>query len=147
MIIIGGDEGSENKKFVTINAANVGSSPTTITNVLLFGFDSLEEYWRMKPSYTAIVNHISSAQPLPYFLAAGQQFVSKAIQNELVDGFMQTKLMAMGVATSSLKKPVFARLMPRKLDAPIPVFQKGHLNLTFFWALVVLVAAIINLVV
>lgn len=71
----------DNKTYLVFNVANVGNGDTTITHVVLYGFDGMWARLRNRHSWAALVNHPQDAQPIPYVLKAGQTFMSLCHQD------------------------------------------------------------------
>jgi hypothetical protein len=117
------DNGLQPKKYIVVNAVNVGTADTTITHVVAFTFANRLQYWRRKQRKAFIVNHASHAQPIPYVLEVGRQFMSLASQTSEMEELSRTDLLYIGVIHASGAKPVFARVKPiepPKPDAEVP---------------------------
>ena len=78
--------------YVTVNACNVGSAATTITNLAFSATPPLwKRLWRKKPLGEYVVISPSPSQPIPHKLDVGEKWFGMAIQDETVD-----KLLAAG---------------------------------------------------
>jgi hypothetical protein len=80
MMLIGGDD-DEDARYVMVSVTNIGSSPTTITHMVLGDFENLWSFLRGKRRWATIVpypNKNMQAPNIPYLLMPGTQWTGLA---------------------------------------------------------------------
>ena len=110
-LFIGSRLGEE--KFIKMNISNVGGQPTTLQNVVIFGYKNRLSYIRNKHSYSGVVPmHDQYTPPLPHLLELGSTWATRLFQTEVEKTIKKDalKFIAMGVYYSSSKKPKLNRL-------------------------------------
>jgi hypothetical protein len=91
MLVIGGFPTDDEKKlYLIVRATNVGSKKTTVTNVVIFSFNSLWQRLRGRPAWAAVFNNTDPSYRLPYILDVGHNFSSRADQTGLVEKIRDT---------------------------------------------------------
>jgi hypothetical protein len=111
MILVGGDIDDRNT-YISMSVYNVGDAPTTITNVVLFGYRNRVRRWlRRTQDKAAIVNH-SLAQPIPYVTPGGGRFMSRVIQDTEVEAWSREYCLYLGVCHSMSRRPFLMRVKP-----------------------------------
>jgi len=96
--------------YLALSVANVGKADTTITHVILYGFDGWWSYVRGRPIKTAVVNHGLAAYPIPYVLRPGQTFMSLAHQDADLEKWSREMRLYGGVIHSFKKQPLLMRV-------------------------------------
>lgn len=112
MIVIGGPVIDDHQKYIYLSLSNRGNAGTTISNVGLFGYDTVLKYIFGKPSFTAIVNHSDTAYILPGTIEAGKDWKSKCIQNAELEELTRSKIFCFAVFHSFADKPVRIKIHP-----------------------------------
>lgn len=103
----------ESDTFVVYTVSNVGTLPTTITHVVLYGYTTWFDYVRRKAIKTALVN---SGPPLshavPYVLKNGETFSAVATQDEMIRKWSRQYRLYGAVIHSGSDRDVRTRIMP-----------------------------------
>jgi hypothetical protein len=124
MIMVGGVI-EDNNTYIGMTVYNVGDAPTTITNVVLFGYrNRLRRWLRRTEDKAAIVNH-SLAQAIPYTLAGGGRFMSRAIQAPELEEWSRHYCLYMGVCHSMSRRPFLMRVKPIAADRDMAILQSA----------------------
>jgi len=111
MQVMGGYNKDE-KKYVVVNIANIGSAKTTITNVVAFTYKNFLHRLLNRPSKTFVVNHDVAGYQIPYAIDAGCTFMSMVIQDDEMETLSASGVLYMGVIHSLSARPVLARVRP-----------------------------------
>jgi hypothetical protein len=89
MIKVGGSV-EDKKQYVAVWAANTGDRPTTVTNLCFQYYRNTWNYFRNKPRRSMVVTSPSEAQPIPFRLGPGEEWLGMAIQDRALT-FMAKK--------------------------------------------------------
>jgi hypothetical protein len=118
-ILIGNQTSDET--FIKLNIRSVGGQPTTLQNVIIFGYEnklSYIPYIRNKPSYSGEVPVLDQyTPPLPHFLGLGTIWQTRISQKNLESVIEEhaLKYIRIGVYDSSSKQ-----IRSKKLPAQKP---------------------------
>jgi len=114
MKVIGVNEVSEDKTWVSVDAANIGDRPTTITTLGTRYYPSWFEKLRNKPKYSTVVPSPLSGR-LPYKLGPGERWSGCFEQDRFEEEVYQGGILVVELYTSHAKSPNKVRV---KLQSP-----------------------------
>jgi hypothetical protein len=109
--IIGGYERDDNK-YLNVTVTNRGSSPTTITHMVLYDYPNRLARWvpqclyrRVKRFHaeTAVVNAIGSPGPIPFVLEPGRMWMGRATQTPDLERMIEGGRLYVGIICSHSK--------------------------------------------
>jgi hypothetical protein len=107
------------EKFIHITIRNIGSQPTTLQKVVIFGYKNSLSYMRNKYSFIGVVPmHDHYTPALPHLLELGSTWQTRIIQTEVEKAIKldALKVIVIGVNDSSSKKPKLNRLNIKMLS-------------------------------
>jgi hypothetical protein len=99
------------EKYLSITISNQGTSPTTLTSLGLFGYDTLLKYYFRRPSFTAIIPKQIGAQ-LPTSLAVGSEWKALCVQDEKIEELSRSKLLCFVVSHSFSSSETRIKIRP-----------------------------------
>ena len=102
---------SENKKFVHVEAANIGDQKTTLTNLVGKHHKTLlNKILRRVPSTSFVVNVQISPQQIPCQLGPGERWTGSFEQTAELENMMKKGVFYIEVYHSSNPKPIYKRV-------------------------------------
>lgn len=103
----------DEREFVVMRVTNRGDRPTTITNMgyLQYRDDFVARWNRNGNAFAAIVPQPSDAQPLPFVLAPGVQWVGMGVQDAELSQMARTGCLMCAVYHSHTNKPIRRRVV------------------------------------
>ena len=112
MKIYGGRVPDE-REFIVMRVTNRGDRPTTITNMgyLLYRDDFVAWWSRKSNTFAAIVPSPSDAQPLPFVLAPGVQWVGMGEQDAELSQMSRSGCLMGAVYHSHTNKPIMRQIV------------------------------------
>ena len=110
----------DERKFIVMRVTNRGDRPTTITNMgyLLYRDDFVARWSRRSATFAAIVPGPSEAQPLPYVLAPGVQWVGMGEQDAELAQMAKSGCLMCAVYHSHTNKPIMQQVVVRLDPSP-----------------------------
>lgn len=101
----------EDDLYISFSVANIGTAPTTITNLVLFGYSNWFGYLINRPSKTAVINSGPPfSKPLPNVLKVGETYGALVNQIKDVEEWSRTHMLFGGVCHSTSERIVFCRI-------------------------------------
>lgn len=99
--------------YISFHVANVGTSPTTITHVTLFGYASWFGYLRNRADKSAVVNcGPPFSHQLPYVLKVGETYGAPVKQEGELEEWSRSHKLFGGVIHSGSKRSLRVRIQP-----------------------------------
>jgi hypothetical protein len=111
----------EDDLYISFKAANIGTSPTTITHLTLVGYSSWFGYLRNRADRSAIVNSgLPFSHPLPHVLKIGETYDALVCQTAEIEEWTRTHKLFGGVVHSGLERSIRVRIQPiaKKIAKP-----------------------------
>lgn len=107
-----GTGASDDREFIVMRVTNRGDRPTTITNMgyLLYRDDFVARWNRNSNIFAAIVPTPSEAQPLPFVLAPGSQWVGMGVQDAELSQMANSGCLMCAVYHSHTNKPIMRQI-------------------------------------
>ncbi len=109
--LVVGDPVREGKKFISVNATNVGDRPTTITNLVLQHYKNYFNMLRRKPSISMVVLKPSTSQPIPYILQPGGVWQGLVPQDSELEDLSKDGHLVCGLCHSHSDKEIDRRVI------------------------------------
>src|SRR4030043_2032814 len=109
--LVVGDPARKGKKFISVNATNVGDRPTTITNLVLQHYKNYFNMLRRKPSTSMVVIEPSTSQPIPYILQPGGVWQGLVIQDSELEDLSKDGYLVCGLCHSHSDKEIDRRVI------------------------------------
>lgn len=109
----------DEREFIVMRVTNRGDRPTTITNMgyLLYRDDFMARWNRKSNTFAAIVPRPSDAQPLPFVLAPGVQWVGMGVQDAELVRMASAGCLMCAVYHSHTNKPIMQQIAVRPAPA------------------------------
>lgn len=101
----------DDNTYLVLNVKNVGTAPTTITNVTLHTFDNAWKRIRNIPTKSLVVLDASPMQ-LPHTLEVGKYALGMIKQTEELEQMSRTALLYCNVHHTFSEKPIVLRIQP-----------------------------------
>lgn len=98
-----------NPTFLKITIQNVGTAPTTITNLSFYSYDSWWKRCRNRATINAVLNHYKGPQ-LPHKLDIGEEWCGVMEQDQKFVDWLQSGVLWCAVQHSFSKKPTTVRI-------------------------------------
>lgn len=98
-----------NPSLLKVTVQNAGTTPTTITNLCLFKYNSRWDRFRNRPSISAVVANHSGPQ-FPHKLEVGSEWTVTMEQDTRFEEWLQTDKLWCAVVHSFSKKPKLAKI-------------------------------------
>ena len=110
----------DDREFIVMRVTNRGDRPTTITNMgyLLYRDDFVARWSRSSSTFAAIVPAPSEAQPLPFVLAPGVQWVGMGEQDAELAHMARSGCLMCAVYHSHTNRPIMRQVVIRPAPAP-----------------------------
>ena len=104
---------TDERVFIVMRVTNRGDRPTTITNMgyLLYRDDFVAKWSRNNNTFAAIVPRPSDAQPLPFVLAPGAQWVGMGEQDAEIAQKAGSGCLMCAVYHSHTNKPIMRQIV------------------------------------
>lgn len=102
----------DKKPKLVLTVINRGSTPTLITHMIAFTFDSSWKRFRNKPSLTGVVN--STLQPVPFNLGVNQSFMGMMTYDDKLMKARVAGTLYIGVISSHTNKNFLIGVPPPK---------------------------------
>lgn len=110
----------DEREFIVMRVTNRGDRPTTITNMgyLLYRDDFVARWSQNSNTFAAIVPSPSEAQPLPFVLAPGIQWVGMGEQDAELARMARSGCLMCAVYHSHTNKPIMHKIVVRPVPVP-----------------------------
>jgi hypothetical protein len=108
-----GNGAPDENDYVVMRVTNRGDRPTTITNMayLLYRDDFVARWSRNSSSFAAIVPNPSQAQPLPFVLPPGAQWVGMGLEDAEIKQMAASGCLMCAVYHSHTNKPIMRQVV------------------------------------
>jgi hypothetical protein len=106
-----------NPNFLKMTVQNVGTAPTTLTNLSLHTYGSRWAKFKNRATVNAVLNHYQGAQ-LPHKLEVGAEWSGLMEHDEKFNGWLGSETLWFAVHHSFSKKPTQVRIFNPVLSAP-----------------------------
>ena len=106
---------ADDRDYIVLRVTNRGDRPTTLTNMgyLCYRNDFAARWSRNSSTFAAIVPNPSDAQPLPFVLAPGVQWVGMGIQDGEISRMARSGCLMCALYHSHTNTPVVRRVVIR----------------------------------
>ena len=114
-----GGGATDEREFIVMRVTNRGDRPTTITNMgyLQYRDDFVARWDRNSNTFAAIVPNPSDAQPLPFVLAPGVQWVGMGVQDAELSQMAKSGCLMCAVYHSHTNKPIMRQIVVKPTAA------------------------------
>lgn len=118
MKMLGDADDDDDRWYVVVNVANIGTAPTTITHVFVYGYANWFQYLSGRQTKSAFVKIGPPSHPIPYVLKNGETFMALINQDKELEEWSRTTRLYVAIAHSSTRRNLFMRLPP--ITRPTP---------------------------